>query len=440
MIRRLQRIGLLAVLPALMLTHVEAGAQAPNEVRIGTSLGQGRRIPIHCESLETQGRKSPTVSSVEADEVIANDLDQSAVFAVSKAWAGGEPPTDVQGFVGGKWKVQGNQLTLTGEVKDFPARRPILVREYKGPVTDWRRLVHRFADDVVQTFTGELGIASTRVAYAVRDGRNKELWVMDVDGARKTQLTNDKSIALSPGWSPDGSLILFTTYRAGHGPQINVVPATGGRSFVVSGRNGLNTSASYSPDGREIVCTLSFEGNPEIYVLDARGGSPRRLTNARGIDTSPVWSPTGREIAFTSDRGGSPQVYVMDRDGGNVRRLSYEVSYTDSPAWSPKGDRIAFVSRTGSGFDIYVAQADGTSARRVVAGSSNENPRWSPDGRHLLFASNREGAYGLFITDLDDRAPRRLDTGGREAMSPAWSPRPFEAGNALSGPGDRSAP
>lgn len=437
MIRTLRILPLAAL---LILAISPSSGKAQSDVRLDTSTGQGRRIRIHCESLETQGRKSPTVSSVEADEVLATDLDQSAVFAVSKSWATGEQPFDVQAFIGGKWKVAGNQLTLTGEVKDFPARRPILVRDYKGPVTDWRRLVHRFADDVVQQFTGEPGIASTRLSFVIRDGRNKELWVMDVDGARRTQLTNDKSIALSPNWSPDGSLILFTTYRAGHGPQINVVPATGGRSFVVSGRNGLNTSASYSPDGREIVCTLSFEGNPEIYALDARGGSPRRLTNARGIDTSPVWSPTGREIAFTSDRGGSPQVYVMDRDGGNVRRLSYEVSYTDSPAWSPKGDRIAFVSRTGSGFDIYVALADGTNARRVVAGSSNENPRWSPDGRHLLFASNREGAYGLFITDLDDRAPRRLDTGGREAMSPAWSPRPYESGNALSGPGDRSTP
>lgn len=422
---------------ALLSVCVPARAE---DVRIDISTGQGRRIRVHCESLESQGRRGTAVSSIEADEVLAGDLDQSAVFAVSRSWASGEQPFDVQAFVGGKWKVSGSQVTLTGEVKDFPARRPILVRDYRGPVQDWRRLVHRFADDVVQQFTGEPGVASTRVAFVVREGRNKELWVMDVDGARMTPLTNDKSIALSPAWSPDGSLLLFTTYRGGHGPAICVIPATGGRSFVISGRTGLNTSASYSPDGREIVCTLSFEGNPEVYLLDARGGSPRRLTNTRGIDTSPTWSPTGREIAFTSDRGGSPQVYLMDRDGGNVRRLTYEVSYTDSPSWSPKGDRIAFVTRTSSGFDIYVARADGTDVRRVVSGGSNENPRWSPDGRHILFTSNREGAFGLFITDLDDRAPRRLNTGGKEAMSPAWSPRPYEGGASLSGPSGRSAP
>jgi TolB protein len=416
---------------ALALGLVTAlGLARGDDVRIDIQSGQGRRIRIHCEALEAQGNRNAPVSSVQADELLAGDLDRSAVFTVSRSWSSGEQPFDVQAFVGGKWAVNGNQVRLSGEVRDFPARRPILVREYRGPIQEWRSLVHRFADDVVLQFTGEPGVSQTRIAFVARSGRDKELYVMDVDGAGVTALTHDRSIAVSPSWSPDGSLILFTSYRGGLGPQIYVNPARGGHSFLVSGRKGLNTSASYSPDGRDVVCTLSFEGNPEIYLLDARGGSPRRLTNNRGIDTSPAWAPTGREIAFTSDRGGTPQVYVMDREGGNVRRLTYDVEYTDSPAWSPKGDRIAFVSRTGAGFDIYLCRADGTGARLVVSGGSNENPRWSPDGRHLVFASNRDRAFGLYITDLDDRPPRRLDTGGLEAMNPAWSPRP--AGSASS--------
>ena len=396
-----------------------------DDVRIDISTGQGRRIRVHCEALASPGRRAPEASSVDADEVLSGDLERSGVFTVSRAWVAGEQPFDVQAFVGGKWAVAGGQVRLTGQVLDFPARRPILVRDYTGPVQNWRALAHRFADDVVMQFTGEAGVSETRIAFIVREGRDKELFVMDADGAGVSPLTHDRSIAQSPSWSPEGSLLLFTSYKNGKGPQVFVIPAKGGKSFLVSGRKGNNTSASYSPDGRDIACTLSFDGNPEIYVLDARGGTPRRLTNNHAIDTSPVWSPTGREIAFTSDRSGSPQVYVMDRDGGNVRRLTFDVSYTDSPAWSPRGDRIAFVSRTSSGFDIYVCRADGSGARLVVSGGSNENPRWSPDGRHLVFASNRDGPkYGLYVTDLDDRPPRRIDTGDKEAMSPAWSPRP----------------
>ena len=113
----------------------------------------------------------------------------------------------------------------------------------------------------------------------------------------------------------------------------------------------------------------------------------------------------------------------MDADGGNVRRFTFDVDYTDSPVWSPKGDRMAFVTRVGGGFDVWTCRADGTGAAPAVTGGNNENPRWSADGRHLVFASNRDGGYGLWVTDLDGALPRKLDTGGRRALSPAWSPR-----------------
>jgi TolB protein len=419
-----------AVLLQLLLAVSTAHGQGSTDVTLGTTKG-GIRIRIHCEWLEPKGDKSARAMSVTAEEVMADDLENSAVFSLTRAWVPGQQPFDIQATVGGQWTVSGNQVKLTGEVRDVPARRPILVREYRGQLSEWRALVHRFADDVVLQFTGEAGVSQTRIAFISGQGKAKELYVMDLDGARARPLTADQSLALSPSWSPEGSLLLFTSYRGGSGPQVFVMASEGGKPYLISGRPGLNTTPSYSPDGREIVCTLSQDGNPEIYVLDARGGSPRRLTNSRSIDTSPCWSPTGREIAFTSDRAGSPQVYVMDREGGNVRRLNYDVEYTDSPAWSPRGDRIAFVARTGAGFDIYVCRADGSGPRLVVGGGSNENPRWSPDGRHLVFASNRDSVPGLYVTDLDDRPVRRLDTGGMRAQSPAWSPRPPNSGSAV---------
>jgi TolB protein len=419
---RLCFLGLWLALPA--------AAQTPTEVRIDIR-GAGQRIRLHCEALVGAGDRSAGSWSLQVSEVLAQDLDWSAVFAVSRSWVPGEAANDVQAVVSGKLTVSGGQMRLAGEVSDMPARRPILSREYRGSVSEWRDLVHRFADDIVQQFTGEPGVARTRIAFMARNGGNKELHVMDYDGANRRALTQDQSIAMSPAFSPEGSLLLFTSYRGGGGPRVFVLRTAGGRPFLISGRPGLNTSASYSPDGREIVCTLSMDGNSEVYLLDAKGGSPRRLTSHRAIDTSPAWSPTGREIAFTSDRSGSPQVHVMDHEGGNLRRLTFEVDYTDSPAWSPKGDRVAFVARTSAGFDIYTCRSDGTDARLAVSGGSNENPRWSPDGRHLVFTSNRDGASSLFVTDFDGRPPRKLNTGGLVASSPAWSPRPEGSSTSL---------
>jgi TolB protein len=416
---------------ALTLTPAPALTQAPREVSIDIRSSTGRKIRLHLEGFDVAGDGQARSARVEADQILGDDLATSGVFAVSRAWVAGEQPFDVQAVIGGRVSVSGSQVRLTGEIRDFPAKRPIAIREYRGPLPELRQIVHQFADDVVYQFTGERGVSQTRIAFVAEEGRAKELWVMDLDGSNARRLTQDGSIALSPAWSPEGSLILFTSFRGGKQAQIYVIPSQGGRPFLVSGRPGNNIAASYSPDGRSIVCVLSVDGNAELYRLDARGGSPRRLTDNPGIDTSPAWSPTGREIAFTSDRTGTPQVYVMDAEGGSIRRLTYDVNYTDSPAWSPKGDRLAWVARTNGGFDIYVSRPDGSDIRLVVSGGSNENPHWSPDGRHLVFSSDRGGRRGLYVTDLDGAPPRRLDTGNLAAFSPAWSPRPSSSSSAF---------
>jgi TolB protein len=419
----------------LLLAAPLARAQS-RDVRIDIQ-GGGQRIRLHLEPFQARG---DAARAVEGQEVLAVDLEQAAVFTVSRGWRG-ETPFDVQGIVTARWTPSGGSLVLQGEVTDAsPARLSIMKRDYRGSAAEWRDIVHQFADDIVLQFTGEPGVSRTRIAFASQRGRDRELYVMNLDGTGLHPLTDDHSIAMSPAWSPEGSLLLFTSYRGGGGPRIWVIPSAGGRPYLISGRHGNNISASYSPDGRDVACSLSMDGNAEIYLLDARGGSPRRLTTSRAIDTSPSWSPTGRELAFTSDRGGNPQIYAMGRDGADVRRITYDVSYTDSPAWSPKGDRIAFVARQGDGFDIWVCRADGSDAHAVVTGGLNENPKWSPDGRHLVFASNRDGAQGLYVTDLDARPPRRLDTGSLRALSPAWSPRPAPVASASNAGSTPSTP
>ena len=80
----------------------------------------------------------------------------------------------------------------------------------------------------------------------------------------------------------------------------------------------------------------------------------RKLTEVRGIDISATWSPDGKQICFISDRAGQPQLYLMNADGTNQKRLTFQGNYNQEPAWSPKGDLIAFSGRDEQrSFDIY---------------------------------------------------------------------------------------
>src|SRR4029453_1087206 len=93
-----------------------------------------------------------------------------------------------------------------------PEFRLIGSKKIEMPANQARRLAHKIADEVVMQFTGELGIADTKIAYVGVVSGNKELHTMDYDGANPTRVTSNNSINLSPVWSPDTRSLAFTSY------------------------------------------------------------------------------------------------------------------------------------------------------------------------------------------------------------------------------------
>lgn len=314
------------------------------------------------------------------------------------------------------------QISLECRVYDTQKADQILGKGYESDPKQIRKVLHRFADEVILKFTGERGVSDTSLVFVSTQGKTRELYRVDFDGENLQRLTNDRSIVLSPSWSPDGNEILYTSYKD-HNPDLFVISVHGGDPKPVSVQPGLNLGGKWSPNGKQIALALSKDGNSEIYILDIHTRSYRRLTKNRWSDVSPTWSPDGNQIAFTSDESGTPQIYVMNSDGSNVRRLSFIGNYSVSPAWSPRGDRIAFAAMKGGKFDIYTIGADGKDVRQLTFNEgNNEDPAWSRDGRYIAFHSTRSGPSRIYVMNQDGTNQRRVTNSPGEDTSPSWSP------------------
>ena len=303
-----------------------------------------------------------------------------------------------------------------------PEQRLITSKKFELPAAQWRRLSHKIADEIVLQFTGEPGVADTKIAYVQGARGNKEIVMADYDGVGIAAVTKNGAINLTPVWSPDTRSLAFTSYMQGYPDLYRAFPFERRPAQTLAAHHGINTSPAWSPDGRMVALTLSKDGNPEIYTLTVATGTLRRLTRHGGIDTEPSWSPTGREIAFVSDRTGRPHVYVMDAEGANVRPLTTSGFHTQ-PRWSPKGDVIIYTQRQGT-HDIWAVNADGSSPRRLTSGpGDNQSPTWAPNGRHLMFQTNRLGAWHIFSMLVDGSSQTPVTRGSVDATSPSWSPR-----------------
>jgi TolB protein len=302
-----------------------------------------------------------------------------------------------------------------------PDHRLIASKKFELPMAQARRLAHKVADEVVLQFTGEPGIADTKIAYVTGPLGAKEIVMADYDGAAIAPVTKNGSINLSPVWSPDARSLAFTSYKQGYPDLYRAFPFERRPDQTLAAFVGINSSPAFSPDGKSLAMTLSKDGNPEIYVLNLASGTMRRLTRHAGIDTEPSWAPTGRQIAFVSDRSGTPHIYVMDAEGANVRQLTSSGFHTQ-PRWSPRGDTVAYTRRAGA-HDIWVVDVDGSNPRRVTSGGDNQGPTWAPNGRHLAFQSNRLGRWQIFAALTDGTPAAPLTRGNTESTSPSWSPR-----------------
>ena len=287
----------------------------------------------------------------------------------------------------------------------------VLQKNYPG---ETRRAVHQFTNDLIETVTGQKGIALSKVAFVADQTGHKEIYTCDYDGTRTLQLTHDGAISVSPALSADGRRLAYTGYQSGYADIYLVDLTSGARNRIIK-FPGTNSGAAISPDGTRIACTMSKDGNPEIYVTGINGDSPRRLTRSRGVESSPTWSPNGSEIIYSSDEKGGPQLYRISSEGGSSRLLSTGFGYNTQPSWSPDGRKVAFNVRSSGGFQVAILDLDSGSIRVAVA--EGGNPVWGPDSRHIIFSRGT----GLYLFDTVTGRETRLVSDLGQISEPTWS-------------------
>ncbi len=192
----------------------------------------------------------------------------------------------------------------------------------------------------------------------------------------------------------------------------------------------IDKDPSWAPDGSQILFVSYRDENYDIYLMDANGQNPVNLTRHPDRDYQPVWSPDGYYIAFSSYRGpGTNQdVFIMKSNGTDVRQISTTGRYYQDPAWSPDSQKVFFIGWdkdiSKDKAEIFVYDISTHKMEKLTnLGKLSTSPDVSPDGKTLVFISTYAGFKNLFLIGTDGYNLQQLTQQTQtEYLDPAWSP------------------
>src|SRR4029453_8436430 len=171
------------------------------------------------------------------------------------------PAVDAQFIAFGTSRVGDGRITVEARLWDLkrPDNREAIGKRYGSTDTeDGARLIaHQFADAIIELICGGIrGVALTKIAYISDRSGAKEMYVMDYDGNDSRALTAEKSIVLTPAWSPDGEKVAFRSFKLNQA-NIEVLSRIDRKPYSFVRQGGTTTTPVWSPDGSRIAFATS---------------------------------------------------------------------------------------------------------------------------------------------------------------------------------------
>ncbi len=341
--------------------------------------------------------KIPTIDQLENDpRIFPYRFGQALVAFIGQRWGDEAIGAIMQGTLAGGGGLEGSIKRVLG--------------------VDYKQLSNLWKDHIQKTYLPE--VASRQKARDIA----KEI------------LTEDRSqgtLHLAPALSPDGNEVAYFSEKNFYFVDLYLADVASGKvkhRLLKSSYSSnyetfrfINSSGSWSPDGKYLVVAAKRGPRDEILVIDVkRNKEARRIRVKLNGVTTPSWSPDGKQLVFTGYDGGISDLFLINADGSNLRRLTND-KYADlQPVWSPDGTTIAFATDRGPGTDfsalrfgnMRIATYDVATGRiEVLPGmdlGKNVSPQWSPDGHQIAFVSDRDGVSNVFLYDEGDKQVYQL--------------------------------
>ncbi|MEE2566603.1 amidohydrolase family protein [Hyphobacterium marinum] len=228
--------------------------------------------------------------------------------------------------------------------------------------------------------------------------------------------------------SPDGQTIAFDLLG-----DIYTIPMSGGEATNIASGMAWEIQPRFSPDGSMIAFTSDRAGGDNIWVMNTDGSDPRQVSDESfRLLNNPTWHPSGEYIAArkhytTSRSAGTGEIWMYHITGGGGVALVERPNPAfqkelGEPMFSADGRYVYYTQNITSGNTFIYAQDSNTDLFNIlryeletgetetaVSGAGGAvRPAPSPDGRMIAFVRRDRMQSQLWVKDLNSGEERVL--------------------------------
>jgi tricorn protease len=203
-----------------------------------------------------------------------------------------------------------------------------------------------------------------------------DVWTADKNGENVRRITSTPAIESNPHFSPDGSMIAFTSNRGGSN-AVYVVDAKGGIPTRLTWHPSSSTVRGWTNDGKSVLFASTRETAPvsynRLWTVPVEGGPAELLSHQWGFDGS--YSKNGKRIAldkmsrwdveWRAYRGGqNTPLIILDLATQEETLLPNEKTTDIQPTWM--GDEVFFLSDRDWTMNVWAYNVRSGDLRKVT--------------------------------------------------------------------------
>ena len=270
-----------------------------------------------------------------------------------------------------------------------------------------------------------------RLAFIRVAGETPDLWIINSGGGEEKQLATggllpveytvlpyNRHQANHFSWSPDGKKIAYISDGGGQ-RNIWLIEADGANNAQLTNNTDSNVSVFcplWSADGRRIAYSSKLEelstdskNSYTTSVIDIETKNKKTVVQSETFQRLLGWSQSDKEIIVAAAKTGTglpTEVKIIQANietGEQRQSAKLDAAYLYNIHLSADKKLLAYVSNKDGKDNVWVARPNGSEARKIT---SNNDARlyfstlsWSPDNQAIYFG--KQTRYSLLSTVIN---------------------------------------